>query len=157
MENTHHVREVLNDLVEINNDRIAGYQRAIRESTPEDEDLKILFASMIAESHRIRMALGTEVEVLGADIEKGTTTSGKIYRAWMDVKAIFTCHDRHSILVACEGGEDAAQRAYASALEEDGIPLYIREMLTRQKDTLREFHDEIKVLRDQYSDAAVSK
>jgi len=41
--------EVLNDLIRINNDRIAGYEKAIRETKPEDEDLKILYATMIAE------------------------------------------------------------------------------------------------------------
>ena len=94
MQNTKEIIEVLNDLIQINNDRIVGYEKAIRESKPEDNDLKILYASMIAESHRMKIALATEVQTFGAEIEQGTTTSGKIYRTWMDVKAIFTGHDR---------------------------------------------------------------
>jgi len=39
--------EELNDLVEINNDRIKGYTRAIEELKDEDGDLKTLFAGMI--------------------------------------------------------------------------------------------------------------
>src|SRR3984957_1530586 len=109
MQNTAQTIEVLNDLIQINNDRITGYEKAIRETKPEDDDLKILYASMIAESHRNKIALATEVQSLGAEIEQGTTTSGKIYRAWMDVKAMFTGHSRHSILSNCEAGEDAAQ------------------------------------------------
>ncbi len=34
--------EVLNDLVKINNDRIAGYERAISESKDLDVDLKTI-------------------------------------------------------------------------------------------------------------------
>ena len=68
------------------------------------------------------MALATEVAALGDDIEKGTTNSGKIYRAWMDVKAAFTGHDRKAILASCEFGEDAAQAAYKTALAVEGLP-----------------------------------
>src|SRR5437016_3347551 len=110
MTNNKETIEVLNDLIEINNDRIVGYEKAIKETKDEDNDLKTLYASMIAESHKIKIALATEVQALGADIEQGTTTGGKIYRAWMDVKAVFTGHDRHAILENCEAGEDATQR-----------------------------------------------
>lgn len=151
MQNTKDTIEILNDLIQINNDRIAGYERAIKETKPEDEDLKILFASMIAESHRIRIALATEVQALGAEAEQGTTTSGKIYRAWMDVKAVFTGHDRHSVLENCEAGEDAAQKAYRTALSNDALPAFLRDLLTQQQQTLRDSHDEIKSLRDQFS------
>ncbi|SFM96603.1 conserved hypothetical protein [Chitinophaga sp. YR627] len=140
--------EVLNDLIQINNDRIEGYEKALKELKEEDADLKALFSSMISESHEIRLALGTEVNSLGGDMENGTTTSGKIYRAWMDVKAVFTGHDRHTVLSNCEAGEDAAQRAYRSALEDEELPAYVREMIVEQQRTLRSSHDQIKALRD---------
>jgi|APAra7269096979_1048534.scaffolds.fasta_scaffold00144_24 uncharacterized protein (TIGR02284 family) len=140
--------EVLNDLIQINNDRIEGYEKALKELKEEDSDLKALFSSMISESHEIRLALGTEVNSLGGDMENSTTTSGKIYRAWMDVKAIFTGHDRHTVLSNCEAGEDAAQRAYRTALEDEDLPAYVREMIVEQQRTLRSSHDQIKALRD---------
>lgn len=150
MQNMRQTIEALNDLIQINNDRIAGYEKAIRETRPEDDDLKILYATMIAESHRNKIALATEVQALGAEIEQGTTTSGKIYRAWMEVKAIFTGHNRHTILANCEAGEVAAQRAYRSALEHESLPTYIRELLVRQEEALQANHEEIRTLRDQY-------
>ena len=151
MQNTKETIEVLNDLIQINNDRITGYEKAIRETKAEDEDLKILFATMIAESHRNKIALATEVQTMGAEVENGTTTSGKIYRAWMDVKAVFTGHDRHTVLANCEAGEDAAKRAYRTALEHQALPAYIRELLVQQEGALLASHDEIKSLRDQYA------
>jgi uncharacterized protein (TIGR02284 family) len=140
--------EILNDLVQINNDRIDGYEKALGEVKQEDNDLKALFSSMISESHEIRLALGTEVNALGGDMETSTTTSGKIYRAWMDFKAVFTGHDRHTVLANCERGEDAAQKAYNSALEEEELPAYLRDMIAEQQQTLRRSHDQIKGLRD---------
>jgi uncharacterized protein (TIGR02284 family) len=151
MENNKETIGVLNDLINIHNDRIIGYEHAIKESTEKDADLKVLYASMIAESHKIKIALAMEVQVLGADVSNGTTTSGKIYRAWMDVKAVFTGHDRHAVLANCEAGEDAAQAAYKTALQHEGLPAYLREMLAEQQEDLRASHDEIKALRDQYA------
>lgn len=140
--------ETLNDLIQINNDRIEGYTRAIGELKDEDGDLKTLFTSMIDESRQARMALGTEVQSLGGTMDEGTTNSGKIYRAWMDVKAVFTGNDRHTVLNNCEFGEDVALKAYNTALGLEGLPAYISDMLATQKHTIKGSHDEIKALRD---------
>ena len=148
MENQEKTVEVLNDLIQINNDRVAGYEKAIEELSPEDSDLKSLFVRMIGESHKHKLALATAVQGTGTELETGTTNSGKIYRAWMDVKAVFTGHDRKTILNNCEAGEDAAQKAYKSALEEEGLSADTRALITEQKAELRVSHDEIKALRD---------
>ncbi len=140
--------EILNDLIQINNDRVEGYQKAIEELKSEDFDLKPLFVKMIGESHRFKMALATEVQALGEDAESGTTNSGKIYRAWMDLKAMFTGHERKTVLDNCEFGEDAAQKAYKMALEQEGLSADLRSLITEQKAALRVSHDEIKVIRD---------
>lgn len=144
---------ILNDLVQIHNDRIKGYTRAIEELKDGDQDLKTIFMAMIDESRNIRMALGQEVQALGGDMDAGTTNSGKIYRAWMDVKAVFTGHSRQTVLENCEFGEDAAQKAYETALSEEGIPAFLREMLSDQQRTLKASHDEIKGLRDVEAEA----
>jgi uncharacterized protein (TIGR02284 family) len=143
--------EILNDLIQIHNDRIAGYERAIKELKDEDSDLKTLFAGYIDESRQIKMILGKEVQALGGDMDTGTTNSGKIYRAWMDVKAIFTGHNRKTVLQNCEFGEDAAQKAYTTALRSDDLPAYLGEMLNQQQKILKDSHDEVKAMRDQNS------
>src|SRR5882672_6487155 len=129
MEKSKQIIEVLNDLIQINNDRIAGYEKAVKELKDEDADLKSLFDGMIVESQQLKSDLAHEVQVLRGDIEKGTTESGKIYRAWMSVKAVFTGNDRHAILSNCEYGEDAAQKSYTKALETDKLPGFLKEML----------------------------
>jgi len=148
MENTQATAELLNDLIQINNDRIEGYERALKDLRDADTDLKSLFTSLVGDSHRYKLELGTEVEVLGKDMESGTTTSGKIHRAWLDVKAAFTSHNAHDILEECEFGEDAILKAYKEALEEEHLPAYLRQMITRQQGELLDAHDEIKALRD---------
>ena len=140
--------EVLNDLILINNDRIKGYEKAKEELKDGNEDLKVLFTNMIAESHKLKLALATEVAASGEDIEEGTTNSGKIYRAWMDVKAAFTGNDRKTVLENCEFGEDAAQKAYQMALQEEDLPGHIHSLISEQKAVLKASHDKIKALRD---------
>jgi len=148
MENSKATAEVLNDLVRINNDRIEGYKRALKELKDDETDLRLLFLSLIDNSNRYKNELGKEVEVLGVDIEISTTTSGKIHRAWLDVKAAFTAHDTHDILEECEYGEDAIVKAYKMALNEEYIPAFLREIIIRQQDEVLDAHDEIKALRD---------
>ncbi len=143
------VTTILSDLVQINNDRIKGYEKAFDMLGEGDNDLKAIFADMIKESHNFRNALSSELTVQGHDADVGTTASGKIYRAWMEVKSTFTTDDRKAVLESCEFGEDAAQRAYKLALEDEFLPAYIREMIQEQKNALKLSHDQIKVLRDQ--------
>ncbi len=140
--------EILNDLIEIHNDRITGYDRAIKESTAENADLKELFEHMIRESHEYKLALATEVLVLKGETAEGTTNSGKIYRVWMDVKAVFTGHNRHAILANCEKGEDAAQAAYKTALADEDLPQFLHDLIAEQQAKLKFSHDKIKMLRD---------
>ena len=140
--------ETLNDLVLINNDRIEGYQKAIDELKDEDADLKPLFQKRVDESRKFHTELVVEVTKLGEEIEKGTKTSGKIYRVWMDLKALFTGSDRKVILDNCENGEDAALRAYSEALECENLTSAQREIIIRQKGDIKVSHDEIKVMRD---------
>lgn len=140
--------EVLNDLIEINNDRMKGYDKAIKELTEENADLKPLFEHMIIESHNDKMALATEVLVLKGETAEGTTNSGKIYRAWMTVKAAFTGHDRKSILADCVKGEDAAQAAYKTALADENLPHYVHDLVAEQQAKLKFSHDKIKMLSD---------
>jgi uncharacterized protein (TIGR02284 family) len=141
--------DVLNDLIQINNDRIEGYERAAKETATEDADLRSLFLSMASESRRYVNELNQHVAAAGKEPAEGTTGSGKIYRAWMDVKATFTGKDRKAILASCEYGEDAAQKAYDEALATDAeLPTGLRQLITDQKSSLRTSHDKIRRMRD---------
>jgi uncharacterized protein (TIGR02284 family) len=149
MENTERTIEILNDLVLINNDRISGYERALKEAekSANDADLIPLFLRFIDESRRYKVELGTEIGVFGRDMATGNSAPGKLHRSWMVVKEAFTGHDRYSILEECELGEDAIRKAYSHALSDEVLPAYIREMLADQQGELVEAHEEIKSLR----------
>jgi uncharacterized protein (TIGR02284 family) len=141
--------EILNDLIEINNDRVRGYEKASKETEAKDADLRTLFDSMASESRRYANELSAHVAGSGHEPAEGTTVKGKIYRAWMDIKATFSGHDRKAILASCEFGEDAAQKAYDTALKSDAeISTEVRQLIMEQKTSLRKSHDKIKRMRD---------
>ena len=141
--------DVLNDLIRINNDRTTGYEKASKEARSIDVDLQAVFNKMANESRKYAAQLTNEVKSLGGEVATGTTNSGKIYRAWMDVKATFSGKNRQAILESCEFGEDAAQKAYKAALASDAeISADTRQLLTGQQSSLKSSHDIIKKLRD---------
>jgi uncharacterized protein (TIGR02284 family) len=152
MERNSKITGLLNDLIQINNDRIVGYEKAIEELKDEDADLRTLFHRYIQESKQYVGDLTQEVSRLGGDAADGTTNSGKIYRVWMDLKAAVTGHDRKTVLANCEFGEDAAQKAYDMALNSDlEVDAPLRDLIVKQKTQLRMGHDEVKRLRDMHT------
>lgn len=140
---------IINDLIRINHDRVVGYEKAIDELKSEDADLSALFQRYISESRQYAQELTTEVSRLGGNPADSTTNSGKVYRVWMDLKAAITGHDRKTVLDNCEFGEDAAQKAYDTALNSEvELEPSLRDLIIRQKASLKAGHDEVKRLRD---------
>ena len=149
METNEKLVEVLNDLIEINNDRVKGYQKATEEIKNLDLDLHAIFESLANDSRKYAAELIQEVNISGGEFSTDTTTSGKIYRTWMSIKATFTGHDRQSVLESCEYGEDAAQKAYTEALASDAeMNAKVRQLIADQQASLKIAHNLIKKYRD---------
>jgi uncharacterized protein (TIGR02284 family) len=139
--------EILNDLLKINTDRADGYGLAIQET--KDADLKIMFRNMVEESKKNLGDLSRMILQLDGDPEFGKNTiAGKIYHVWMELKTSFTGKDRHSILNACEFGEDAAVKAYKSAIHEQDLLTEAFDLIYRQAQLQRASYDVIKAYRD---------
>ena len=137
----------LNKLVEINNDRVEGYETAAKEM--ENGELHSLFGKLAATSHNNLSELRAEVNRLGGDPTEGTKISGKFFRAWMDVKAALSSNERHTVLDSCEFGEDKALETYQDVLEDpEGLSPEQLAMIQRQESALRQDHDHVKALRD---------
>ena len=146
MENSKNI-SALNKLIEINNDRVEGYETASKEA--KETDLKSLFGELAATSHKNLSELRSEVKRLGGTPEEGTRVTGKFFRAWMDVKAAFTGNDRHTILDSCEFGEDKALETYEAVLNDSSdLTAEQTQLVSQQKTALRADHDRVKALRD---------
>ncbi|HTE02480.1 MAG TPA: PA2169 family four-helix-bundle protein [Mucilaginibacter sp.] len=152
METTSKAIETLNDLIEINNDRVAGFEKASQDLENSDFELQGLFGKLASESRNNVSELTNAVSRHGAEPETGSSTSGAIHRAWIDVKATFGGSDRKSILEECERGEDAIKKAYVSALDpENELSQEEADLVRTQQQGINAGHDQIKALRDSQS------
>lgn len=147
MENTNEKTvKLLNGLIEINNDRIVGYEKGAKEIN--DEELKSLFLEMANDSRQYRSELITEVISLGGSPAEGNTTAGKVYHAWMDIKAALSGKDTKTIVSSCEFGEDAALEAYDDVLKADDLSVKSNTIVSKQREHIKKAHDKIKMIRD---------
>ncbi|WP_026977636.1 ferritin-like domain-containing protein [Flavobacterium tegetincola] len=143
--------DILNELIVINNDRVAGYKTAYIEA--EETDLKIVLERFQNTSEKNLVELSAAVLTLGGEVEEGTRATGKFFRFWMDFKATLTGNNRGTILDSCEYGEDKALEAYETALDDkEDLALDHLAMILRQQAAIQSDHDQVKVLRDQAMD-----
>jgi len=150
MENSE-LTDLLNDLIRINGDRVEGYEKAAKEISSKNANLKILFENNVKQSRQYYGDLSSLVVAHHGRPSSGTTNAGKVYRTWMDVRATLSDNDSHSILASCEYGEDAALKAYEKALESDLIlPEDVKQVILTQKAALQSAHDEVKKYRDMF-------
>ena len=151
MKKTEQVIEVLNDLILINNDRISGYEKAAYEIRDKSPNMQELFLRLAGDSRAYVRDLHAKVLQLGGLPQKGTSTAGKLYRGWMDMKAAFTGNDAHAILESCERGEDATQETYEDAMEiAKEFPADVKIQIEIQKKSLKASHDLIRKYRNSY-------
>lgn len=142
-------KSILNDLLEINNDRIEGYKTAYDET--EDFDLKRVFTNLRETSERCKIALENEIVRCGGKPTEGTRATGKIFRVWMDFKSSLTGKSQKAILNSCEQGEDVAVAVYEDVLNnrpsEHLSPDQIS-LIDEQYRIIKADHDHIRSMRN---------
>ena len=141
--------DVLNKLVQINNDRIEGYETASKET--EEADLKTFFAELTQTSQKCKQELIAEVNKLGGKITEGVTKSEEFFFMWIDViKVALAGNDRKAILKSCEYGEDIAVCTYFRALRNDMNNITAEQQITinAQHDLIKADYNKLKSMRD---------
>jgi uncharacterized protein (TIGR02284 family) len=139
---------VLNDLIEINNDRIAGFEKVLADIKDENVDLKALFQEYATQSRKFSQELTAKVAAAAGEPETDNSFAGTLHRAWIDVKSLFGGSDRKSILAEAERGEDAIKKAYTTALTDGKLSGEVLALVTEQSTAIKAAHDKIKALRD---------
>ncbi|CAN5134298.1 hypothetical protein BH23BAC3_BH23BAC3_20060 [soil metagenome] len=140
--------DTLNDLFQLNNDRIEGYEKAL-ENTEED-DLKALFSNFINTRRKCNQELSGEIKALGGTPVERTKTSGKFFRAWIDVRAALSGNERKAVFDSFVFGEEKAIESYKNVLGDDIEYLNSEQqtLLGAQLDSLRNDYNKVKSMRD---------
>lgn len=140
--------DTLKELILLNNDRHEGYQKAIEQT--KDADLKQLFSTLSEQSQKYSQELQSHFPDK-EDMPKSdeTKNTGKLYRVWMDIKNALSTNDRHSVLAACEYGEDVIKKGYKDALEDkEDLDAQVLSIVEKQYNSILESHNRVKALRD---------
>jgi len=138
--------ETLRSVIESLIDGQEGFQK-IGENL-NDETLKRYFLAESLKRARFRGDLEEILHQEGVhDIKESGTVSGAIHRAWAELKTKLGGGD-HALLETAEQGEDVAKKAYADALNEEDLPLPIRQTLVSQAAHIQSSHDYVKAARD---------
>lgn len=141
------VISTVNGLIQTSRDGEQGFR-----TCAEDVDsptLKTVFNEAAQRCGRSAAELETKVRAMGGDPATGGSVGGSLHRAWVDIKSKITGKDEKAILEECERGEDAAKRAYNSALEQE-LPVDIRALVEKQYQGVKQNHDRIRDLRNAY-------
>lgn len=147
MATTESSTSVINDLIEINNDRVAGFEKAIADIKDENIDLKALFQGYADQSRKNGQELAAIVGSV-KQVETGKSIAGTLHRTWIDVKSLFGGDDRASILSEAERGEDAIKKAYKEAVASGELSSDVLSVVTEQQQKINSAHDQVKALRD---------
>ncbi|AYZ35362.1 PA2169 family four-helix-bundle protein [Chryseobacterium indologenes] len=108
---------VLNDLLNITNDRIEGFKKVEDKVWNTHTSLKSDYDQMVAQSQVMKTELIRLITERGGNPDNTTSTAGALHRAWIDVKNSFSGDKTESTLENVVFGEKAAIKAYEDALD----------------------------------------
>ena len=148
MNDNREVSKKIENLIQTNIDRVAGYEKALEATN--DPNLISIFKQNKDQSSQFLSELKPLALQIGIEVQTDTSAASDLYRGWMDIKDSFSPDNPQSVLNWCEKGEDIAKNAYHKATESLSGPLdtTIMQTLTSQQSGIEMMHDQIKSLRD---------
>ncbi|WP_104382030.1 PA2169 family four-helix-bundle protein [Sphingobacterium sp. HMA12] len=142
---------LINDLIQINNDRVAGYKKAIEIAGRLHIDtLNDIFVDYMNQSELFIEELKPYLEQQARAATDGTMISGKLFRIWMEIKSAVSGNDKKTLLSSCEQGEDAFTKTYKDVVDNQDweITHDLLLLIEKQLAIQLEAHEYIKTLRD---------
>ncbi|MDI5889223.1 PA2169 family four-helix-bundle protein [Flavobacterium yafengii] len=139
---------VLNNLIEINNDRIQVYETAT--IVTEESDLKNLFSEFQKTSEIFKSELVEEVQKMGGIPVDVIKKNNFFVKLWMNFKVKLVDKDREDILNTLEYKEFVAIKSYKETLIDnfDHLTVELLIILKSQQLLLTAHHDKVKKLGD---------
>lgn len=140
-------RASLKKLLAINIDSNKGFEHAAK--IVEDPSLQTFFNEMAATHLHNADELRRYVTISGEDPHTGESFSNRMHRWWLDLRQTVAGGGGRKVLEDAETGEGHIIHCYEEELEKIG-DTDVRETVSRQYHHIREDHDKVRSLRDQY-------
>lgn len=140
--------EVLNDLVEVNGQRIWSYEAALEGTGNNNAEGKIheVFEQIVAQGQQLQEELELQFVELANDLPTRGNPKGTVLQTWDIVKSIFARKDSMPISEFFDVGERALLSAYRYAEKRRGLVPSCKKLIARQKAELLAFYRRHKQL-----------
>lgn len=145
MDNTKTV-SVLNDLLNITNDRIEGFSKVEDKVWDGYPNLRADYDDMVSQSLTMKNELSDLITERGGTPENSGSAAGAIHRTWIDVKNAFAGDNAEATLENVVYGENAAIDAYQNALDSGDLCPESSRVILDQLHHLKSSHDKFKNL-----------
>lgn len=145
------LNDKLNTLLEKIRDSEKAFKKASEQTTPLF--LKQYFERKSKERYDFGNELNTEFILSGLQNENSNTNQntesigGIVSKTWMDLKTLFSDNNQ-SILESTISGEKTALKDYNEILNQFTLPLRIRSLLLKQKESIEKDFKTIKKIED---------
>lgn len=137
MENSQKI-SVLNDLLQITNDRISGFEKVEGKVWESYSDLKSEYEKMISQSKIMKNEIINLITERGGDPNDSTSVAGNLHRTWIDVKnTLSIASNERESLDNVIFGEKHAIKAYENALQSNELDKDSSAVIEEQLNSLR--------------------
>lgn len=139
--------DTLNTLIETCRDGEHGFNTCAAHALASQ--LKTLFRERADACRSAAETLQNVVSRSGVEPDGGGSVSGTLHRGWVSLRSTLPGDDNVAMLNEALRAEDRALARYRHALSQS-LPADIRLMVEHQLLAVRQSHDRIRLLRDQY-------
>lgn len=140
----------LNDLLQITNDRIEGFNKVEDKVWEKYPNLKSDYNNMVDQSQKMRLELKSLISERNGDADDSTTVAGGLHRTWIDVKNAFSSDNAESTLENVTFGENAAIEAYKKALDSGELCPESSRVVQDQLHSLKASYEKFKNLENRH-------
>jgi uncharacterized protein (TIGR02284 family) len=138
--------EALQMLLQKNYDAEKGFKKAITKT--ESGSLKEFLKRQALKHNRFATELDREIRSLNEIPKEQGSFTGKLSRAWMDIKVAVSGNHDEAILEECVRGEKGSAKEYEEALNENKFPPHLEEVLKKQLSDINTMIAEVKTMED---------
>ena len=140
---------VLNDLLQITNDRIEGFEKVEGKVWEKYPDIKDEYDRMISQSKMMKNELINLITERNGTPQDSPSVVGSLHRTWIDIKNSFTIGSiEESTLSNVVFGEKAAMEAYQNALNSGDLCPKSFDLVTEQLNSLKLSYNQFKKIEE---------
>ncbi len=112
-------KEIVHDLMHIQQKRMGAYEKALKQCSPHDSSVCALLRGMVEQSRQSITELRCHTASESSEPADRADISGEIYREWPEINYFTPGISLHELVLCCGYIEKTTTQAYRRALEKE--------------------------------------